>query len=328
MQIKYNYQLQGITINPSSKTIVGLQKSAGALTIIANYTDGTQNDITDYISKNAVIPLTYTPMSPPGPSTIAYVENGVLKSGSRIGNQTITAEYNGKSGTCAVTVTEDMAPPKVVKADPANGQTGVTYDATSTFSINLYFDDNIQWAPNGSKITLKSSAKTYFVNVFAIANNLRISTSEAIEPTTQYTLIVPRTSVKDLAGNYLASDYQISFTTAGTAADTTPPKLISSNPAGGQKLLVKGIQTVNLAFTFSENVQLGHRQNEIKVIDQSNGQNVMRGTPSINGKVLTITADLNTDKTYTVVIPGPNASNPDGAICDRSPNKNPFAGIF
>ncbi|TEB04736.1 hypothetical protein Psch_03498 [Pelotomaculum schinkii] len=105
--------LTGITLSPTSMSVTGANKFIGSLTVTANYSDNSAQDITNSVSWNAV----QNPTLVQNGAVVAYVSGpGQVFSGPYVGTAIITAIYslpNGQNFTsndCTVTVNPDIPP--------------------------------------------------------------------------------------------------------------------------------------------------------------------------------------------------------------------------
>ena len=118
--------LSSITITPPNTSIA--QGTSGQLTATGNFSDGTTQDLTAFVTWISSAPSLVTVSNAGGSQGLA--------TGSGVGNATITATQGGLSGTTTVTVTPatltsiTVTPPN---ASIANG-TSVQLTATGTFS--------------------------------------------------------------------------------------------------------------------------------------------------------------------------------------------------
>ncbi len=132
----------------------------------------------------------------------------------------------------------DITPPTVISTIPLNGATDVLRNQkiTATFSEVMLAS------------TITSPATTFTLQehegltLVSVAGGVTYAgTSATFAPTsnlasnTTYTATI-LTGVTDLAGNHLASNYVWTFKT-GSALDTTPPTVVSTNPVNGATLV-------------------------------------------------------------------------------------------
>ncbi|MQL51053.1 hypothetical protein GFC01_01960 [Desulfofundulus thermobenzoicus] len=105
--------LTGITLSPTSLSVIGVNKFIGSLAVTANYSDGSTQDVTNLVAWNVA---QYPTLVQSG-AVVAYVSGpGQVFSGPYVGTAIITAVYsisNGQSFTsnpCTVTVNPDIPP--------------------------------------------------------------------------------------------------------------------------------------------------------------------------------------------------------------------------
>jgi hypothetical protein len=118
--------------------------------------------------------------------------------------------------------------PTVTSTDPANNATGVALNrkiaATFSEAMDPLTITTVTFTLNQGVTPITGTvAYVGFTATFSPLSNLAASTT--------YTATIT-TGAKDLAGNALASSFVWSFTT-GTALDTTPPTVISTDPGNG-----------------------------------------------------------------------------------------------
>jgi len=125
----------------------------------------------------------------------------------------------------------DTTAPTVISTINANGATGVP--------INTQIGATFSEAMDPLTITNLNYTLKEFVSGNVVGGttsyagvNAQFIPTNNLTPSTRYTVTVKGapSGVKDLAGNSMASDFAISWTTAATA-DTTPPSVILVNPA-------------------------------------------------------------------------------------------------
>ncbi len=105
----------------------------------------------------------------------------------------------------------DTTPPTISSTDPANGATNVSPSKT----ITATFSEAIQSSTNYANISLKdSSNNSVSISTSISGNVLTIDPVSDLAYSKTYTVTIPASAVKDLAGNDLASQYIFSFTTS------------------------------------------------------------------------------------------------------------------
>ncbi|MGC7846927.1 Ig-like domain-containing protein [Desulforudis sp. 1088] len=201
----------------------------------------------------------------------------------------------------------DTTPPTISSTDPADGATGVAVSQT----VSVTFSEPIVQGTSFDGISLTDSlgtAVSYSASVSG--SSLTIDPISDLVYSTTYTVTVPAGAVNDAAGNALASEYSFSFTT-GSVPDTTPPTIISTDPATGATGV--GLSKTVTA-TFSEDIIAGGSFDSITIINTKTG-NPVQITRSIQGNILLLNPTSNFAKraTYKVVIPA-------GAVQDTAGN--------
>lgn len=105
---------------------------------------------------------------------------------------------------------QDTTPPAVAATDPDDGATGVPVGKT----VTVTFSEDVQAGSEYEGISLKdASGKAVAVTKSIAGKVLSIDPNSTLAYSTKYTVTVPASAVKDLAGNALAQDYTFSFTT-------------------------------------------------------------------------------------------------------------------
>ena len=210
--------------------------------------------------------------------------------------------------TTTVTVLpSDTTSPTVVSTDPANNATGVPLDKT----ISITFSEEVNAGPNYGGIAVVDNQGNAVATTNRIGGKvLTIDPTSNLNPNTRYTVYLPAGAVKDAAGNQLAQDYDFAFTTTAATVDTTPPTVISTDPANN----ATGVPLdKTISITFSEEVNAGPRYFLITLKDAQGKPVALKR--SISGKVLTIDpiSNLNPNTRYTVYLPA-------GAVKDAAGN--------
>ena len=155
------------------------------------------------------------------------------------------AEINARTfpGDSASTPTPtDTTRPTVSSTNPVTGATAVPVaaDVTATFSEAVK-------SVSTTTFTLKAGTASVAGTVTLSGTTATFNPSASLANATEYTATIT-TGVTDLANNVLAANYVWNFTT-GAAADTTPPTVSSTNPAGNQAGVAANIA---VTATFSE----------------------------------------------------------------------------
>jgi hypothetical protein len=126
-------------------------------------------------------------------------------------------------------VTVDTTRPTVILTHPEDGETDVAINRKITATFSEAMDPS---TINAARFTLTDSGETPIAGTvtYAAVGNTAIFTPTSFLPVnTTFTAMIGST-VQDLAGNGLVSDFMWSFTTGATAADTTAPTVILTSP--------------------------------------------------------------------------------------------------
>ena len=193
-------------------------------------------------------------------------------------------EETGTTGLC----------PLVVSTIPANGATAVSLNSLVTATFNEALDST---TINSSTFTLRQGSTTIAGLVTYSGLTAVFSPSGNFAPNTTYTGTIS-TGVRDLAHNALKENYTWSFTT-GTAPDTIPPRVISTDPANGDSNV---IVTKVLTATFSK--VMNPATINMSTFTLRQGTTVITGVVSYAGTTASFTpaANLGFNTTYTATI--------------------------
>ncbi len=202
----------------------------------------------------------------------------------------------GASGTDTPAEPGDTTPPTVTSVSPKNNASnvGLTTSVSATFSEPI----SDSTASNAS-FTLATEQGT------AIAGTVTVSGNTAtFEPTTSFpgktrVNATLATSVRDAAGNALASGFSWSFTT-GAEPDVTAPTVTGISPLNGA--LAVALNSA-VSVTFSETMTLSTVTPASMIVAASGGAPVA-GTVSMIGTTVTFapTADLSPGTLYSVTV--------------------------
>ena len=109
------------------------------------------------------------------------------------------------------TYTIDKTAPKVTSTYPKSGATGVS----RTAAISIKFSENIKASVNWSKIYIKNlkTGKLVSISKSISGNTLKIKMSSKRYAYSWYQIYIPKSAVKDSAGNNLAAGYTLKFKT-------------------------------------------------------------------------------------------------------------------
>ncbi|MCX6120722.1 MAG: Ig-like domain-containing protein, partial [Ignavibacteriales bacterium] len=187
-----------------------------------------------------------------------------------------------------------VIPPTVSFTDPANNATGVGFNK----KIAATFSDSM----NASTITTASftlmQGSTFVAGTVSYVGTTAIySPSSNLAPNTTYTATIT-TSIKDLAGIAMASNYVWSFTT-GAAAVIIPPTVTFTDPANN----ATGVGfNKKIAATFSETMDASTITTATFTLMQ--GTTFVSGTVSYVGTtaIYSPTSNLAPSTTYTATI--------------------------
>jgi Big-like domain-containing protein len=130
--------------------------------------------------------------------------------------------------------TPDITPPKVISSTPSANATNISTQPTLQVVLN---EQLLPTSIGTNTVTLKAGSTTIPINVaYDTVNNIVTATPiSALTQSTTYVLRVKSGSsgVKDVAGNPLASDFTLTFTTEQPVVppDTTRPTILISYPA-------------------------------------------------------------------------------------------------
>ncbi|MDH4154238.1 MAG: Ig-like domain-containing protein [Nitrospira sp.] len=192
--------------------------------------------------------------------------------------------------------TGDSTPPTVSSISPANGATGVAVNAALTATFSEQMDPTTITI---ATFTVKDAANNPAMGTVSYSGTTTTFTPSAnLASSTTYTATIT-TGVTDLAGNHLIGAYSWNFTT-GVAPDTTPPSVISTNPASGTSGV--GV-TANITAAFSEAIAPS-TINASSFLLKDSGNNPITGTASYSGNTATFSpgANLAFSTSYTATI--------------------------
>ncbi len=231
---------------------------------------------------------TFTPSAPLAYTTTytATITTGVTD----LANNALAANHvwNFTTGAAA-----DTTPPTVSSTTPAGNQTGVAANTavTATFSEAVT-------SVSATTFTLKAGSTSVAGAVTLSGTTATFTPSAPLAYATTYTATIT-TGVTDLANNALAANHVWNFTT-GAAADTTPPTVNSTNPAGDQTGVAANTA---VTATFSEAMAGASLTTATFTVVDGSG-NPVAGTVTSAGATATFapTALLANGTTYTATI--------------------------
>lgn len=194
-----------------------------------------------------------------------------LKANDLAGNALAATDLSFQTAAPADTVA-----PVVESSAPALNATNVP----TTVALSLSFSE----AMNKSAVDAAFSISPAVAGAVLWDADSRLRSFQPAAPLaagTQYTLTLG-VGASDVAGNTIAAPYVVQFTTAN-APDTTPPTLVSSSPAAGEKLVRPD---ANIVLTFSEPMDKASAQVAFSISSPMN-MSVGQFSWSADGKTMT-----------------------------------------
>jgi ABC-type oligopeptide transport system substrate-binding subunit len=197
----------------------------------------------------------------------------------------------------------DTTAPTVTGTIHRNGQTNVAINTSvgATFSEGMapLTINNVNFTLNETVSGNAIAGVVSYSGVSAVFSPLDPLTND-----TQYTVTVKGapSGVKDLAGNLMASDFVISWTT-GAAPDTTPPTVTGTiNTNGATDVPIN----TRVGVTFSEGMDPLTITNANFTLDETISGNAVAGVVSYSGvnAVFIPASDLTPSTQYTVTVKG------------------------
>ena len=192
------------------------------------------------------------------------------------------------------TSTPDTTPPTVTSTDPASSATGVSLTKVVTVNFSKGMTASTL---NTSTFTLKLGSTTVSGTVVSSGTAATFTPSASLTPNSVYTGTIT-TGAKDLSGNAISASYTFSFTT-GTAADLTPPTVVSTIPANNATgIAISQVISIN----FSEAMTVSTINATTFTLKK--GTTAVTGTVAYSGTTATFTpsAALTASTVYTVSI--------------------------
>ena len=255
---------------------------------------------------------TFTPAAKLAPNTMytATVTTGAKD----VSGKSLARDYVWSVTTTSI---PDTISPMVTSADPANGATGVRIEAVgpSSHPIVITFNEPMDESTiTTASFTLKKGSTPVSGSVTTTSTTATFRPSGNLTSSTIYTATVT-TAAKDVAGNGLASNYTLSFTTNG------PPTVISTIPTNLAECVA-----VNkpIKVTFSEAM-------DCLTITQS-CFTVMVGTPQISQVPTFVTGTITCEGTTVTFTPTtdllPNTTYTVTISCGRSAAGTPIDHDF
>ncbi len=309
LQLSYGYRKENASLLPTfsveywngSSWVVLQNTASGLFNEAANATAGW------YVAKT---------ISLPAGAQVSGLKIRFVKSGS----QSLRIDDIKLTGTPAA---GDVTKPTIASLSPVNTGTNVAITANAVAS----FSEAIQAGTGTILLQKTSDSSTVPASVVVAGSTVTIDPTSNLEYSTNYTVIIPPGSIKDLANNNFDGTPETgswSFTTV--APDNTAPTITSVTPAIGATGIARPSA---LTITFSENIQVassGSPKIYIKRVsdDQiaSQVESGSFGTASATNNVATvpISPPLDYGTQYYVEIDS-------GAFEDVSPNNNDFTGL-
>ncbi|MFA6979594.1 MAG: Ig-like domain-containing protein [Ignavibacteriaceae bacterium] len=162
-----------------------------------------------------------------------------------------------------------VTPPTVSSTDPANAETGVTFNQKVTATFSKSMDAS---TITTATFTLMQGVTFVSGTVVYVGTTATYSPSSNLAPNTTYTATIT-TEAKDLTGNALVANYVWNFTT-GAAVVVTPPIVSFTDPAN---LAIGVALNQKVAATFSKTM-------DASTINSATFT-LMQGTTSVSGFV-------------------------------------------
>ncbi|MEZ4270395.1 MAG: Ig-like domain-containing protein [Myxococcota bacterium] len=183
---------------------------------------------------------------------------------------------------------EDLVAPRVIATSPAAD----TADVGLNTIVSVVFNENI----DAASMTTASFTIDGVAGAVSLAGAVATFVADAPfgEDTLYYATVVG--SLRDLAGNAMGSDYTWSFRTTSNGQDTTPPIVVSTDPAAGA---VDVALNSTISATFSEVMDASSINSSTFSIDGG-----LTGSVSYDGATATFTPDtpMSWSNTYTATI--------------------------
>jgi hypothetical protein len=294
----FSESIDPATINTTSFTVVDTTTGSSTVTGSVTYTDSSKT-VKFKPTANFASGDTYTAtISGTGATPVADLAGNALA-----GNTAALPAASDYVWSFVPTAAPDVTAPTITGTIHSNGQTNVAINTTvgATFSEGMdpLTITNLNFT---LKETLSGNAVAGTVNYSGVSA-VFIPTSD-LAPGTQYTVTVKGapSGVKDLAGNPMASDFVISWTT-GAAPDTTAPTVTGTINANGA---INVPINTSVGTTFSEGMDPLTITNLNFTLKETLSGNAVTGTVNYSG-VSAVFVPLNPlayNTQYTVTVKG------------------------
>lgn len=197
----------------------------------------------------------------------------------------------------ATTLAADTTPPMVSSTSPADAATAVAVNSAITATFSEVMLKSTLNATTFELATLQGVPVTGVVS--ASSTTATFTPSADLAANIQYIAILT-TGVTDSAGNALAANFRLNFTT-GTAPDTTPPTVSSTAPANA----ATGVAlNSSVSASFSEAMMNSTLTSASFQVKDTSGGALVSGTVSVSGNTATYkpTVPLVASTQYTATI--------------------------
>jgi len=184
--------------------------------------------------------------------------------------------------------------PTLVSSSPAEGTISVDVNSPITllFSEKIALSTTPNIKLNGELVTATvTDSKTLNINA-------------TLKTATSYTLVIPNTAIKNVAGNF-ANEITLKFTT--DQVFKVVPTLVSSNPIEGDAAVAVNTPII---LQFSEKINL------VPLVDVKLNGIPVTATVT-DSKILNINATLSANTSYTLVIPNTAIKNDAGNFANE-----------
>ncbi len=298
-----------VPVTPTAPTVTSTTPANGAIGVAAGNkitaTFSTAMNPTSISSSSFTLAQGTTPVS----GSVTYVgTTATFAPSSALAPQktytgTITTKATDQSGNAlaanyiwSFTTGAAVNPtnPTVISTAPSTGATGVSTASKLSASFSEAVDPSTL---TGSTFTLTQGATAVTGTVTYTGTTATFTPAAGLIANSTYTATIT-TGVHDLAGNALLANYIWNFVT-GTAVNTTPPTVTSTQPVNGTQSVTVG---TNVTATFS--TAMDPLTITTNTFTLQNGATAVAGTVTYSGLTATFTpsATLNFSTTYTATI--------------------------